>query len=77
MNICELINECGGPDTVGIQYLDQCFDRADYSAKRGATMVTFGTDQMLTPDGLPKLGVIVWLDRDRVKAAIARARGEA
>ena len=77
MNICELINECGGPDKVRIQFLDQCVDTLDYSAKRGGTMVKFGTDQVATLDGLPMCGVIVWLDRNDVKAAIALAKGEA
>lgn len=77
MNICELINECGGPDKVGIQYLDQCVDRLDYSAKRGVTMVRFGTEQVIELDGLPKCGIVVWLDRGQVKAAIAKARGDA
>ncbi len=74
MNICELINECGGPDKVGIQFLDQCADNLDYSAKRGNTMVRFGTDQVAGPDGLPKCGIVIWLDRKDVKAAIAKAR---
>ena len=77
MNICELINECGGPDKVGIQFIDQCADNLDWSAKKLATRVTFYTDQALTLDGLPKCGVIVWLDRDQVKAAIAKSRGDA
>lgn len=77
MNICDLINECGGPDKVGIQFIDQCAHRMDYSAKRGGTKVTFGTEQMLTPDGLAKCGVIVWLDREQVKAALAKAKGGA
>ncbi len=73
MNICELINECGGPDKVGIQYLDRCADSMDWKAGRGTT-VKFGTDQPLTPNGLAKCGIVVWLDRDAVKAAIAKAR---
>ena len=76
MNICELIHECGGPDKVGVQYIDQCADALNWSAKHGVTKVTFGTDQTLTPDGLPKCGVVVWLDREQVTAALAKARGE-
>ena len=74
MNICELINECGGPEKVGVQYIDQCADEMNWSAKQNCTRVTFGTDQVLTPEGLPKLGVIVWLDRGQVKTAITKAR---
>ena len=76
MNICELINECGGPDKVGIQPLDKCADSMNYSAKKGVTKVTFGTEQVLTPEGLPMLGIIVWLDRDQVAAAIAKAKDQ-
>lgn len=75
MNICELINECGGPDKVNIQFIDQCADKMDDTLVNGKpiTRVTFGTEQALTPDGLTKLGVIVWLDREEVKSAIAKA----
>lgn len=76
MNICELITECGGPDKVGIQFLDQCADDMNWSAKRATTRVTFGTDCALTPGGLAKCGIVVWLDRDAVEAAIAKARGD-
>lgn len=71
MNICELIERCGGPEKAGIQFIDQCADSLDYNHKRG-TRITFGTNQALTPEGTVKLGIVVWLDRDAVKAALTQ-----
>ena len=70
MNIAELITACG-VDKVGVQYLDQCADRLNMNG--GTTRITFGTEQPLTPNGTEKLGVIVWLDRNDVKAALSTA----
>jgi hypothetical protein len=61
-----------GQPKVGVQYLNQCADRLDMNG--GTTRITFGTEQMLTPSGTDKLGIIVWLDRDAVKDAIAQHR---
>jgi hypothetical protein len=74
MNICDLINECGGPDAVGVQFIDTCADDLNWSAKKGITRVTFGTEQPLATDGLPKFGVVIWLDRDAARSAIAKHR---
>lgn len=74
MNIAELILAVG-VDNVGIQNLDVCADRLDWSEKKG-TRITFGTDQPLTPEGLPKLGLVVWMPRKEAEAALARARGQ-
>lgn len=71
MNICELIESCGGPEKAKVQFLDQCADTLDYHHKRG-TKITFGTDVGLTPDGPCEFGIVVWLDRDEVKASIAK-----
>jgi hypothetical protein len=73
MNINELINECGGPDKVRLQYLDQCGISFDWTAKSGSK-ITFGSDVPITPDGTKLLGIILWLPRDQVKAAIEKAR---
>lgn len=70
MNIAELITECG-VDKVDVQYIDQCADTLNMNG--GTTRITFGTEQPLTPHGTDKLGIVVWLDRDDVKAALAKA----
>ena len=79
MKLSELIAAIGD-DNVQIQSLDQCADSLDWSAKKGVTKVTFGTEQALVMNGagngLPKLGLVVWLPRDAVEAALAKARGE-
>lgn len=74
MNINELIDACGGPDKVGIQFLDRCATSMNYSARSG-TKITFGSDVGLTPDGTKLLGVVVWLDRTKVKEAITNDAG--
>lgn len=80
MKLSELIAAIGD-ERVGVQNLDQCADSLDWSAKRGVTKVTFGTEQTLTPNGpgngLPKLGLVVWLPRDEVEQYLAKARGDA
>lgn len=69
MNIDELI-QAVGPDKVALQFLDSCATDLQWSEKRGSR-ITFGSDVALTPDGTDKLGIVVWLDRAAVKAALA------
>lgn len=71
MNIAELITECG-VDKVGVQYLDQCADTLNMNG--ATTRITFGTEQPLTPNGTDKLGIVVWIDRQDVADALAKAR---
>ncbi len=68
MKLSELILAIGD-DNVRIQNLDVCADTLDWTAKRG-TVIKFGTEVRLTPNGLDKLGMVVWLDRDAVAAAM-------
>jgi hypothetical protein len=74
MNIAELITEVG-VDNTRVQFLDSCADTMSWSAKQGITKITFGTEEPLTPEGLAKCGIVVWLPRDAVNAAIAKERG--
>lgn len=75
MKMSELILAIGD-DRVEFQNLDHCSTDLSYSAKLG-TKITFGSNQALTPDGTKKLGLILWLDRAAVQAAIAKAQGPA
>ena len=59
-----------GDDNVEFQNLDQCAD--SLNMRGGTTKITFGTRRGLTPQGTDKLGLVLWLDRDAVKAALAR-----
>lgn len=71
MKLSELISAYGD-DTVQFQNLDQS---ATSMNMHGATAtITFGTEQRLHLDGTEKLGLVVWLDRDRVKEIVAAAR---
>lgn len=74
MKLSELILAIGD-DNVQLQNLDTCADTLDWSAKKGTT-VKFGTEVGITPEGLNKLGLVIWLDRAAVKAAMAQATGE-
>lgn len=69
MKMSELILAIGD-DNVEFQNLDQCATDLNYSHKSGTT-IKFGTQRKLTPTGMDKLGLILWLDRDAVKAAVA------
>lgn len=75
MKLSELIAAVGD-ENVGLQNLDQSADTLAWSAKKGLTKVTFHTEQALIPNGsgngLPKLGIVVWLDREAVKKAMAK-----
>ncbi|PTM61862.1 hypothetical protein [Phreatobacter oligotrophus] len=74
MNLSALI-AAYGDDKVQFQNLDQCSKSLNMS--KDGTFITFGTEQRLTPDGTVQLGLVVWLDRDRVKEIIAASKGGA
>lgn len=69
MKTSELIAAVGD-DKVGVQFIDQCAIDLNWDHKKG-TRITFGTDVALGPNGTERLGMIVWMDRDAVKAALA------
>lgn len=74
MKLSQLIAEYGD-DRVQFQNLDQC--ATDLNMGRNGTRITFGTEQRLNLDGPEKLGLIVWLDRDRVAEIIATTNAAA
>ncbi len=71
MNLSELIAKYGD-DRVQFQNLDQCTEALNMN--KGATKITFGTEQPINLDGTQKLGLVVWLDRDRVAEIIAESK---
>ena len=72
MSVTELLIALGD-ENVRFQPLDQCAIRLDWSRKSGGK-ITFGTDQNIIPgEGTEQLGLVVWLDRKLVAAAIAKA----
>jgi hypothetical protein len=77
MNINELI-EAVGVDNVKVQFLDQCADSINWTAKNNVTKITFGSDVgiNLEDNKTNMLGVVVWLPREEAMAAANKARGE-
>jgi len=72
MKISELILAIGD-DNVEFQNLDKSLTAADYHHRKGTT-ITFATQMRLHPTkGTEKLGIVLWLDRDAVNAAIDKA----
>jgi hypothetical protein len=69
MKLSELI-AAYGDDKVQFQNLDQCATALNMNGH--TTKITFGTEQSLTPEGTTKLGLVVWMDRDRVKEITAK-----
>lgn len=68
MNLAELITAYGGDD-VQFQALDTCADRMNMA--NGHTKITFGTGEPLGPEGTVKMGIVVWMDRNRVSEILA------
>lgn len=71
MNVAELLAAYGG-DKVQYQALDACAEAMNMN--RGTTRITFGTEQPLGPEGTVMMGIVVWLDRDRVAEILANDR---
>lgn len=71
MKMSELILAIGD-DNVEFQNLDQCAEKLNMNG--GATRITFASLRNITPQGTDKLGLVLWLDRDAVKAALAQSR---
>lgn len=61
-----------GDDKVQFQNLDHCADKLNMNGV--VTKITFGTEQRLNLEGTEKLGLVVWLDRERVKEITAQFR---
>lgn len=69
MKLSELIAR-HGDDVVQFQNLDQCATALNMG-KDGVTKITFGAEQPITMEGTVKLGLVVWLDREKVKQIVA------
>lgn len=71
MKLSELLSAYGD-DKVQFQALDACVDRMNMAGPH--TKITFGTEQQLGPEGTVKMGIVVWLDRERVAEILAADR---
>lgn len=74
MKLSELILAVGD-ENVRFQNLDQCMEKMDFHITKG-TRIVFGTEEKLTPEGMQRLGLVVWLPRDAVKTAMAATPAE-
>jgi len=73
LKLSELIAKCGD-DKIQFQNLDQCAKSLDFHHKKGTT-ITFGTTMNIhAPNGTEKLGLVVWLDRDKVAEIVAASK---
>jgi hypothetical protein len=52
-----------GDERVQFQNLDKCAITIDYHHKKGTT-IAFGTDMQIGPNGMEKLGLVMWFDRE-------------
>lgn len=73
MKLSELI-AVYGDDKVQFQNLDQSIINLNMNS--GISKITFGTEQPVNLDGPDKLGLVVWLDRDRVKEIVAAEKSK-
>lgn len=71
MKLSELL-AAYGDDKVQFQNLDHCIDKMNMNGS--ITKITFGAEQRLNLDGTEKLGLVVWLDRDRVAEIITASK---
>ena len=44
---------------------------------KGVTKITFGTEQPINLDGMERLGLVIWFDRDRVAEIVAASKATA
>lgn len=44
---------------------------------KGVTKITFGTEQPINLDGMERLGLVIWFDRERVAEIVAASKATA
>jgi hypothetical protein len=73
MDLSDLIATYGN-ENVQFQNLDEC--AGELKKTKNGTTVKFGTPQSFNFNGLHKLGLVLWLDRDRVKEILGAAKDD-
>lgn len=68
MGMVELLSKVGN-DNIRFQNLDTCAISLNYDYKKGSK-ITFGTDELITLDGTERIGLVLWLPREKVMEAI-------
>mgnify|MGYP001598269585 CR=1 FL=1 len=64
IGIVELLTQVGN-DNIEIQPLDVAI--TDMQKRKGHNLYTFGSEMSFDLSGTKKVGLVVWLDRDRAK----------
>lgn len=64
-----------GDDKVQFQSLDQCAETLNMN--KGVTKITFGTEQPINLDGMERLGLVVWFDREKIAEIIEASKATA
>jgi len=72
MGISELLAKIGD-ENIRLQNLDSDAQNLDWSQKHG-TKITFYTEVPIDLQGLEKLGLVIWLDRQEVAKIIAEEK---
>lgn len=78
MKLSELISMYGD-DKVAFQNLDQCTKTINFDSKKG-TFITFGTSEPISTkpgEGMSRLGIVLWFDREDVARVLADQKGGA
>lgn len=68
MKLSELIAKYGD-ENIKFQSLDSSFIEAKMS--KGHNKITFGTNASFNHKGMIELGIVVWMDRDKVDEILA------
>ena len=71
LKLSELIAQYGD-ETIQFQNLDHCVD--DFQMTKKGTKARFGTEQTFDLKGFKKLGLIVWMDREKVDEILAKSK---
>ncbi|HEX5328851.1 hypothetical protein [Sulfuricurvum sp.] len=73
MKLSNLIAQYGD-ENVKFQSIDSCFIEA--KSAKGHNKVTFGTDASFNHKGMVQLGIVVWMDRDKVDEILKKEKIE-
>lgn len=73
MKLSELIARYGD-ENVKFQSLDSCFLEA--KSVKGHNKITFGTDASFNHKGMVQLGIVVFMDRDKVDQILNKEKSK-
>lgn len=59
-----------GDDNVRFQNLDQCAEALNWTLRSGSKITFFTPETIIAGEGTKRLGLVLWLDRAAVAAAL-------